>query len=167
MLLKCASDGLVTFYTMLHLTTKNETKYMMVKIKPGAQVNTICLGGYQKLFNHKVIKACTPRQGTLCTTSHSQISHDGKPQPFLGQFITDVWQISQPRSYHTYVYMLEDMMNPHILLSYTASECLGILEFKVPTEATQSHIDVVTLPSPTTPGSLRKTAKTVTLKEPL
>ena len=58
-------------------------------------------------------------------------------------------------------------MIPQILLSYATSECLEILESNVPNKAAQSHIDVVTLPSPKTSGSLRNTTKRVTFQEPL
>ena len=57
-------------------------------------------------------------------------------------------------------------MGPHIPLSYAMSECLGIIEFKVPSEVVQTHIDAVTLPSHSPSSGLRKPQR-VTFKEPL
>ena len=50
LLMEWASDGQVSFYTHLMVPTKNGTMSMMVKIDPGAQVNTIPLSRYWKLF---------------------------------------------------------------------------------------------------------------------
>ena len=111
------------------------------------QVNTIPLSRYQKIFSHKINTAKYIKQGTLIPTKHSWISHDGKSQPFLGQFIASVKHASQPRLYPMWFYVFKDATSPHILLSYATSECLGILEFKVPNLVAQSHIDTITLPS--------------------
>ena len=45
-------------------------------------------------------------------------------------------------------YVFEDAMNLHILLSYTTSEQLGILQFNVPNLAAHTHIDAVSLLTP-------------------
>ena len=108
-----------------------------------------------------------PKPFSLNPTRQSWISHDGKPQSFLSQFITDIRHVSQARSYLMHFYVLEDAMSMHILLSYVTSECLGVLQFNVPNLVAQVHIDVISLP---TPGSSRKTIKTKkinTFKNPL
>ena len=152
---------------MLQLTTKHNTKYVMVKTDPTVQANTIPLSRYWRMFPHEVTNASTPKQGALHPSSQSWIFHDDMPQPLIGQFVVDVQHISHPRSYPTLFYVFEDVMSPQILLSYTALEYLGILKFKVPNQVAQSHIDVATLSSPETPGDSRKTTKRSTFQEPL
>ena len=110
------------------LPTKNGAKSMIMKIDPGAQVvNTIPLSRYGKLFPHKMIESRYPKPGTLILTSYFWISHDGKPQPFLGHFIAKVNHAMLPRSYPTHFYVFEDTISPQILLSCATSECLEIL----------------------------------------
>ena len=99
---------------------------------------------------------------TLNPTIHSWISHDVKPQPFLGKFVTNIRHVSQPRLYLTCFFVFKDTTSPQILISYTTSEHSGSLEFKVPILPTQVNIDTVSLPSP---GDLRKTTKKVTFKD--
>ena len=152
----------VSFYIHLMLPTKNGTRSMMVKINPGAQVNTIPLSRYQKLFPHKISDSRYPKSNALNPTSQSWISHDGKPQPFLRHFIAEVNHATEPRSYPTHFYVFVDATCLQILLSYAMSECLGILEFKVPNLVTQLHIDALTVPTSPNLGGLRKTAKCIT-----
>ena len=140
---------------------------MTVKIDPGAQVNTIPLRRYQKLFPYTFSESRYPEPGLLRSTSHTWISHDSKPKTFLGHFIADVNDSTEPRSYPTHYYVFEDATSFQILLSYATSERLGILEFKVPNLAAQSHIDTMTVTTSPTPGGLRKTAKCVSFKNPL
>ena len=45
-----ASDGQVAFFTHLDLPAQSVNKTMVVKIDPGAQVNTIPLSRYHTLF---------------------------------------------------------------------------------------------------------------------
>ena len=68
-------------------------------------------------------------------TSHSWSSHDNKPQPFIGYFIIDVHLKTLSKTMQVIFYVFEDATSPPILLSYAASERLGIIEFKVPNEA--------------------------------
>ena len=166
LLMECAFNCQVLFYTHLMLPTKNRMKSMTVKIEPAAQVNTIHLSRYQNIFPHKINKSRYPKQGTLIPTNHSLISHVGKPQPFLGNFITDVNYATQPRPYPIQFYVFQDATNHQILLLYVTSEYLGILEFKVPNLAVQSHIDVISVPNFPNPGSLRKTGKHITFWDP-
>ena len=143
------SESQVSFYTCLMLPMKNGTKSMSMKIDPGVQVNTIPLSRYWKIFPHKINESRYPKQGTLIPINHTWISHNGKPQPFLGHFIIDVNHTTKPRLYLMRFYVFKNAISPQILLSCTTSECLGILKFKVPNLAVHSHIDVIPVPNPT------------------
>ena len=92
-----AWDGQVSFFTRLQLPTKHGIKLMTMKIDPGAQVNTIPLRRYQKLYPHKVCEMRFPKSGTLIPTSHAWISHDSSPKPFLGHFIAEVQHATLPK----------------------------------------------------------------------
>ena len=161
------SGGYVLFYTCLMLPMKNGTKSVMAKIDPGAEVNTIPLSRYQKLFPHKITKSRYPNPGTLIPTSNSWISHDGKAQPFLGHIIANGNHAILPVIPLCHFYVFEDATSPKILLSFMISEWLGNLEFKVPNLVAQLHIDTLTVPTSPNSGSLRKTAQNVTFWDPL
>ena len=66
------------------------------------------------------------------------------PQPFLVQLITDVQHKLKPRSYPTHFYILHDLISPQILLSCITSDQLGIMEFRVPSEAYSILLNAVT-----------------------
>ena len=107
-----ASNSQVLFYTRLQLPRKNGTKLMTVKIDPGAQVNTIPLSRYQKLFPKKVNETRYPEPHSLSPIAHTWISHDGKPKPFLDHFIAKVQHATLPRSYPVHFYVCEDATSP-------------------------------------------------------
>ena len=138
---------------------------MIVKIDPGAQVNTIPLSKYCLLFTRKLTESKFPKAKALLPTSHTLISHDGSPKPFLGHFITEVMHASEPRLYPTCVYVFEDATAPHILLFYATSERLGIIAFEVSNLAATSKLDHVAL-APPSPSIQRKTAMGVTFRDP-
>ena len=54
LLTETTSNSQASSYMRLQLLIKNGTKYMTVKIDPGAQVNTTPLRRYQKLFPQKL-----------------------------------------------------------------------------------------------------------------
>ena len=166
LLTECTLDGQVAFYTHLHLTTKTGMKHLTVKMDPGTQVNMIPLSRYRKTFTQKMAENGYPIPSSLNPTSDSWISHDGKPKPFLGQFIADIRHVSQDRSYPICFCIFEDAMSPHILLLYATSEWLGILQFNVSNKVAQVHIDAISLPNP---AGLRKPTKmkAVSFKDPL
>ena len=166
LLTEWASDGQVSFYTHLMQPTQNGTRSMTVKINPGAQVNTTPEQVLEAL-PHKISESRYPKPGTLIPTSHSWISHDSKPHPFLGHFIPEVNHATLPRPYPTNFYVIEDATSSQILLLYATSEHLEILEFKVPNLASQSHIDALTVPTSPNPGGSRKIAKSATFQDPL
>ena len=56
-----ASDGQVAFYTCLDMPARSGTKTMVVKMDPGAQVNTIPLSRYCTLFPNHLNKSRYPR----------------------------------------------------------------------------------------------------------
>ena len=59
------SDGQVAFFICLHLPAQSGTKTMIVKIDPGAQVNTIPLSSYCALYPKK-LNPGTPRPSPSC-----------------------------------------------------------------------------------------------------
>ena len=63
--------------------------------------------------------------------------------------------------------MFKDTTSSEILLSYTTSEGLEILEFRVPNLAAHSHMGTLTVSNSPFHGSLRKTAKHVTFCDSL
>ena len=87
-------------------------KLMTMKIDPGVQINTIPLNRYQKLFPHKISESRFPMPGTLSPKSHTWISHDRTPKPFLGHFVADVNHATEPRSYPTCFYIFKDATSP-------------------------------------------------------
>ena len=119
-----------------------------------------CSGEY--CSPEQVLEALPPTKsanlGTPCKASSSPLTTPGFPW----------WQTSSlPRPYPTHFYVFKDATSPQNMLSYTTSEHLGILKFKVPNLATHSHIDAVTIPNSLNPGVLRKTAKCITFQDTL
>ena len=127
-----ASDGHTSFHTTLHVDTKQGAKYISVKVDPGAEVNTVPLSHYRKLFKKTFTKAGNIKKNVLHPTSHLWSSHDSKPQQFLGYFIINIHHKTISKTLPVRFYVFQDTTNPPILLSYSASERLGIIEFKVP-----------------------------------
>ena len=164
---ECTSDGHVAFYTLLHLTTKTSTKHLTVKIDPSPQINMIPLRRYRETFPQKTTENGYPKPSSLNPTSHSWISHDGKPQPF-------------PRPIHCRCQTcFPGQVIPNMLLciwghpksTYSPVVCyirmIRILQFNVPSLVVQVNIDAISLH---TPGNFRKTMKmknVVSFKDPL
>ena len=161
--MESASDGQVAFFTHLHLPAQSVTKTMIVKIDPGAQVNTIPLSRYLTLYPNKLTKSRYPKAKTLMPTHHTWISYNGLPKPFLGHFIAEVVHAKEPRMYPIRFYIFEDATCPQILLSYATSERLGIVSFQVPNLAATHKIDQVAIQNPS--SGMRKTAKKVTFQQ--
>ena len=53
------SDGHTLFHTTLQIVTKQGSKPLPVKVHPGADVNTIPLTKYRKLFQHTLQRQVT------------------------------------------------------------------------------------------------------------
>ena len=137
---------------------------MVVKIDPGAQVNTIPLSRYCTLFPNKITKSGYPKAKSLMPTHHTWISHDVLSKPFLDHFIVEVAHVKEPRTYPVRFYVFEDATHPQILLSHDTMERLGIITFQVPNLAATHSFDHVAVQ---TPSSKRKTAKQVTFQDPI
>ena len=150
------SDGHTSFHTTLQVDTKQGAKSIPVKVDLGAEVNTIPLSRYRKLFKKNFTKAGNIKSNILHPTSHLWSSHDSKPQQFLGYFITNIHHKAISKTLPVRFYVFQDSTNPLILLSYSASEGLCIIEFKVPNEA-PSAVAVDTI----------STTKKVTFSNPL
>ena len=94
-----ASDGHTSFHTTLQMVTKHGSKPLPVKVDPGADVNTIPLTKYRKLFPTHFTKAGNLKQKALHPTRHTWTAHDDKPQQFIGYFIADIHHKTIQRCY--------------------------------------------------------------------
>ena len=88
-----------------------------------------------KLLEHRCEQSRNIKNNVLHPTSHLWSSHDSKPQQFLGYFIINIHHKTISKTLPVRFYVFQDTTNPPILLSYSASERLGIIEFKVSNEA--------------------------------
>ena len=61
--------------------------------------------------------------------------HDGQKKQFLGFFTIDIQHKTLPKLIPLSFYVFEDTTSPFLLLSYSTSIHLGIVEFKIPNEA--------------------------------
>ena len=139
-----ASNGHTSFHTTLQVDTKQGAKLISVKVDPGAEANTIPLSCYRKLFKKNFTKAGNIKRNVLCPTSHLWSSHDSTPQKFLGYFIINIHHKTISKTLPVRFYVFQDT-SPPILLSYSASERLGIIKFKVPNEAPSTiAVDTIT-----------------------
>ena len=140
-----ASDGHTSFHTTLQMVTKQGSKPLPVKVDPGADVNTIPLTKYRKLFPAHFTKAGNLKQKALPPTRHTWTAHDETPQQFLGYFIVDIHHKTKPEVLPIRFYVFNDTTSPKILLSYTASERLGIVKFQIPNEAPSIALDTISM----------------------
>ena len=140
-----ASDGHTSFHTKLQMVTKQGSKPLPVRVDPGADVNTIPLTKYRKLFPAHFTKAGNLKQKALQSTRHMWTVHDETPQQFLGYFIADIHHKTKPEELPIRFYVFNDTTSPKILLSYTASERLGIVKFQIPNEAPSIALDTISM----------------------
>ena len=138
-----ASDGHTTFHTTLQMVTKQGSKPLPVKVDPGADVNTIPLTKYTKLFPAHFTKAGNLNPKALHPTRHMWTAHDETPQQFLCYFIADIHHKTMPEVLPIRFYVFKDITSPKILLSYAASERLGIVKFQIPNEAPSIALDTI------------------------
>ena len=85
-----ASDGHTSFHTTLKMITKQGCKPIPVKVDSGAEVNTVPLSKYKKLFPAHVTKSGNLKTKALHPTTNMWTAHDMTPQKFLRYFITDI-----------------------------------------------------------------------------
>ena len=150
-----ASDGHTSFHTTLQIVTKQGSKPLPVKVDHSADVNTIPLTKYRKLFPAHFTKAGNLKQKALHPTRHTWTAHDETPQQFLGYFIADIHHKTKPEVLPIRFYVFKDTTSPKILLSYAASERLGIVKVQIPNEAPSIALDTIS------------TKKHVTFRTPL
>ena len=150
-----ASDGHISFYTTLQMVTKQGSKPLPVKVDPSADVNTIPLTKYGKLFPAHFTKAGNVKQKVLHPERHTWTAHDEILQQFLGYFIADIHHKTIPEVLPIRFYVFKDTTSPKILLSYAASERLGIAKFQISNEAPSIALDTLS------------TKKHVTFRTPL
>ena len=70
-------------------------------------------------------------------------AHDETPQQFSGYFIADIHHKTMPEVPPIRFYVFKDTTSPKILLSYAASERLGIVKFQIPNEAPSIALDTI------------------------
>ena len=138
-----ASDGHTSFHTTLQMVTKQGSKPLPVKVDPGTNVNTIPLTKYRKLFPAHFTKAGNLKQKALHPRRHTWTTHDETPQQFSGYFIADIHHKTIPEVLPIRFYVFNDITSPKILLSYVASERLGIVKFQIPNEAPSIALDTI------------------------
>ena len=138
------SNGQTTLHTMLQMITKQGSKSNPVKVDPGADVNTIPLSKYRKLFPAQFTKAGNLKQKSLHPTRHTWTAHNEIPQQFLGFLIPDIHHKTTPEILPVRFYVFKDTTSSTILLSYSASERLGIFKFKIPNEIPSTALDTIT-----------------------
>ena len=139
------SDGHTSFHTTLQMVTKQGSKSLPVKVDPGADVNTILLTKYRKLLPAHFTKAGNLKQKALHPTRYTWTAHDEIPQQFLGYFIADIHHKTKPEVLPIRFYVFKDTTSPKILLSYTASERLGIVKFQIHNEAPSIALDTISM----------------------
>ena len=69
--------------------------------------------------------------------------HEETPQQFLGYFLADIHHKTKPEVLPIRFYVFKDTTNPKILLSYVASERLGIVKVQIPNEAPSIALDTI------------------------
>ena len=154
-----APDGHTSFHTTLQMVTKQGCKPLPVKVDPGADINTIPLTRYKTIFPQHFTKDGHLKKNTLRSTASTWSPHDGQRKHFLGFFTIDIQHKTLPTLIPLSFYVFQDSTSPHLLLSYSASIHLGIVEFKIPNEAkTNATVSSVTNTRPN---------KTVSFKDPL
>ena len=130
-----APDGHTSFHTTLQMVTKQGCKPLPVKVDPGADINTIPLTRYKTIFPQHFTKDGHLKKNALRSTASTWSPHDGQRKHFLGFFTVDIQHKTLPTLIPLSFYVFQDSTSPHLLLSYSASIHLGIVEFKIPNEA--------------------------------
>ena len=130
-----APDGQTSFHTTLQMVTKQGCKPLPVKVDPGADINTIPLTHYKTIFPQYFTRDGHLKKNVLKSTASTWSLHDGQRKHFLGFFTVDIQHKTLPKLIPLSFYIFQDTTNPHLLLSYSASVHLGIVEFKIPNEA--------------------------------
>ena len=124
-------DGQTSFHTTLQMVTKQGCKPLPVKVDPGADINTIPLTHYKTIFPQHFPKDGHLKKNVLRSTASTWSPHDGQRKHFLGFFTVDIQHKTLPKLIPLSFYIFQDTTNPHLLLSYSASVHLGIVEFKI------------------------------------
>ena len=130
-----APDGQMSFHTTLQMVTKQGCKPLPVKVDPGADINTIPLTRYKTIFPQHFTRDGHLKKNALQSTASTWSPHDGQRKHFKGFFTVDIQHKTLPKLIPVSFYVFQDTTNPHLLLSYSPSVHLGIVEFKIPNEA--------------------------------
>ena len=85
-----APNGQRSFHTTLQLVTKQGCKSLLVKVDPGADVNTIPLSQYETLLPNHFTRDGHLKKNALRSTTSTWSPHDGTTKQFLGYFTIDI-----------------------------------------------------------------------------
>ena len=129
-----APDSQTSFHIALQMVPKQGCKPLPVKVDPGADINTIPLTCYKTIFPQHFTRDGHLKKNVLRSTAGTWLLHDSQKKHFLGFFTIDIQHKTLPRLI-LLSYIFEDTTNPFLLLSYSASIHLGIVEFKIPHKA--------------------------------
>ena len=136
-----ASDGHMAFHTTLQMITKQGSKPIPVKVDPGADV--LSTKQVQKTLHSTLTKAGNLKQKSWHPTRHTWAVHNNTSQQFLGFFIADIHDKTQPEILLVRFYVFKDTTSPKILQSYTASERLDVVKFQIPNEVPSTALDTI------------------------
>ena len=140
-----APDGQRSFHTTLQLVTKQGCRSLLVMVDLGTDVNTIPLSCYKTLFPKHFTKNGHLKQNALRSIASTWSPHNGRTKQFLGYFMIDVQHKTSPQITPLSFYIFEETTRPFTLISYPTSTHLGIVEFKVPNEAsTHAMVNSIT-----------------------
>ena len=104
------------------MVTKQGSKPPPAKVDPGADVSTIPLTKYRKLFQAHFTEDITLKQKALHPARHTWTAHDETPQQFLGYFFADIHHRTIPEVLPIRFYVFKDTTSPTILLSCSIRE---------------------------------------------
>ena len=126
------------------MVNKHGSKLMPAQVDPGPDINSIPISKYKTLFPAHFMKA-----GNLNRRHFNQQDTPGQLittpcNSSIGFFISDNYHKTQPEVQQVRFDVLKDTTCPKILLSYTASERLGIVKFQVSSKTPLTALDTIT-----------------------
>ena len=130
-----APDGQTLSIPPHQMVKKQGCKPLPVKVDSGADINTIPLTCYKTIFPQHFTKIGHLKKNVLRSTASTWSLHDGQKKKFLEFFTIDIQHKTLPKVIPLSFYIFEDTTNPSSLLSDSTSIHLGIVEFKIPNEA--------------------------------
>ena len=135
-----AQHGQTMFLTTLHFKTSSSQTTTQVKRDTGTMHAQYPKAISNRCFPTKA-KAKVPSPKMYYCLQRKMDRSWQIPQKYLGHIILDAHYKTMGRSYPTRFYIFKDTTSPLILISYAASDMLGILQFKLPNKTASAQID--------------------------